>query len=212
MNLPGVIEINGERIEYFAKNGNVLSQLRRATLGTGAPAMHRFRTIVLDIGPTETIPYADRHIVETFISDGVSQDITLNYIPENKDVIDVFVGGYRLKKNSYSLFKETNGYPYSPEGDSNLDAEFTVDGTNTITIGDDVNLLENTKIVVVKKVGKLWNPEGTDLTYTDNSIANFIKNTEAIFSQYLVDKYQYVLATDTGETLTTDNDEPLELD
>ncbi len=212
LNLPGIVEINGERIEYFAKDGNILSQLRRATLGTGAPSIHRVGTLVLDIGPTETVPYIDRHVVETFISDGESRDITLNYIPENKDVIDVFVGGYRLKKNNYTLFKETNGYPYSPEGDSSFDAEFAVDGTATITIGNDVNLPENAKIVVVKKLGKIWNPPGTDLTYVDNEIANFIKNTEAIFSQYLVDKYQYVLVTDGGTTLTTDDNEPLELD
>ena len=213
MNLPGIIEINGERIEYFSKDGNVLGQLRRSTLGTGAPDLHRIRTTVLDIGPTETIPYQDRHIVETSISNGVSRNISLNYTPLTKNEIDIFVGGYRLKKNSYSLFEELNGYPYSPEGDSNFDAEFTVNGTTAgVTIGNDVILNENTKIVVVKKVGRVWNPDNTDLTYVDNDIANFIKNTEAIFSQYLVDKYQYVLASDDGVTLLTDGDEPLELD
>ena len=122
-NLPGIIEINGERIEYFAKVGNILSQLRRATLGTGAPDLHRARTIVLDIGTTETIPYNDRHIVETTISDGSTVDISLNYVPKvynskpnqnDADTVDVFVGGYRLKKVPYTLFEETNGYPYSP--------------------------------------------------------------------------------------------------
>jgi hypothetical protein len=212
-NLPGILEINGERIEYFSKTDNVLSQLRRGTLGTGTPALHRIRTVVLDIGHTETIPYQDRHIVETSISNGVSRNINLNYVPENKDVIDVFVGGYRLKKNGYSLFEESNGYPYSPEGDSTYTAEFTVDGESSqVVIDDNVMLTENEKIVVIKKIGKVWTPDDSDLTYVDNEIANFIKNTEAVFSQYLVDKYQYVLASDEGITLLTDNDEPLELD
>jgi len=123
----------------------------------------------------------------------------------------VFVGGIRLKKSDYKLFKETNGYPYSPEGDSQFEAEFSVDGTSSaVRLTADVP--EHTKIVVVKKQGAIWHPEGTDLTYFDGKIANFIKNTEAIFSQYLVDKYQYVLATDDGVTLLTDNNEPLELD
>ena len=228
LNLPGVIEINGERIEYFAKTGNVLSQLRRGTLGTGAPVQHRFSTIVLDIGPTETIPYSDRHIVETTISNGIDTDVNLNYVPEvfeplatqhERDTIEVFVGGYRMKKAEYQLFEETNGYPYSPEGDSTLAAEFITTNTNYGTESNPVGritlstpAIENTKIVVVKKIGKEWTDPGTDLTNSDNDIANFIKNTEAIFPQYLVDKYQYVLDTDDGVTLTTDTGEPLELD
>jgi hypothetical protein len=212
-NLPGIIEVNGERIEYFTKVDNVLGQLRRGTLGTGVPELHRIRTVVLDIGHTETIPYQDRHIVETTISNGINRNINLNYVPENKDAIDVFVGGYRLKKNNYSLFEESNGYPYSPEGDSAYAAEFTVDGDlNQVVIDNNVALTENEKIVVIKKIGKVWTPDDADLTYVDNEIANFIKNTEAVFSQYLVDKYQYVLASDEGITLLTDDDEPLELD
>jgi hypothetical protein len=220
LNLPGIIEINGERIEYFTKTGNVLGQLRRATLGTGAPALHRVRSIVLDIGPSETIPYTDRHIVETAIGTGNTTSVTLNYVPQvynpktnqrNKDVIDIFVGGYRLKKDSYKLFEESNNYPYSPEGDSTFPAEFSVDGvTPDVTLTTAV--AENTKIVIVKKVGRIWTPLDDDLTYADTDIANFIKNTETVFSQYLVDKYQYVLAADTGITLLTDNNEPLELD
>ena len=31
----GVLFINGERIEYFVKDGNSLQQLRRGTMGTG---------------------------------------------------------------------------------------------------------------------------------------------------------------------------------
>jgi hypothetical protein len=78
LNLPGIIEINGERIEYFSKTGNILGKLRRGTLGTGAPTLHRVRTIVLDIGPTETIPYTDKHVVETFISNGSTNSVDLN--------------------------------------------------------------------------------------------------------------------------------------
>ena len=83
---------------------------------------------------------------------------------------------------------------------------------NRVVIDSNVALTENEKIVVIKKIGKVWTPDDADLTYVDNEIANFIKNTEAVFSQYLVDKYQYVLASDEGITLLTDDDEPLELD
>ena len=39
-NLPGILFIGGERIEYFVKEGNTLKQLRRGTLGTGVKEMY----------------------------------------------------------------------------------------------------------------------------------------------------------------------------
>ena len=317
LNLPGVVEINGERIEYFTKIGNTLGHLRRATLGTASPAIHKITSIVLDIGPTETIPYNDEFVVESSISDGSSKNIRLSYTPTKVDVdwftdtipanygrsdeIEVFVGGYRLKKNPYSLFSETAGYPESPEADVRYEAEFSVKGTEEVRLTSEVP--ENVKITVIKKIGKVWEdpvkarrtflniPAGsggaifdvtkestnysvslkrggsaysvgdiliitgtrlggttpdndivitvTDVsddsassilgftfagtgiksTYTtktiadsENPIADFLKNTEAVWPQYLADKYQYVLLTDTGESITVDGTEPLELD
>jgi hypothetical protein len=211
LNLPGIIEINGERIEYFSKIGNVLGQLHRGTLGTGVPTLHRVRTIVLDIGPTETIPYMDKHIVETFISDGNTNSVDLNYSPASNDSIDIFVGGYRLKKNNYTLFNEANGYPYSPEGDSLYDEEFTVSGgSSTVQLTNTVP--NNSRIVVIKKIGQQWDTPLTDPTHSSTDIIKFIKNSEAVFSQYLEDKYQYILSSDDNQTLTTDDNDPLELD
>ena len=71
-NKPGIIEIRGERIEYFALNGNVLSRLRRGTLGTGTPPLHIAGSIVQDIGGSETIPYTDTTTVEQILSDGTN--------------------------------------------------------------------------------------------------------------------------------------------
>jgi hypothetical protein len=178
-NLPGIIEINGERIEFFTKNGNRLGQLRRGTLGTGIPVVHSSGTVVQDIGVTETIPYQDQHVVETFISDGSTKTISLNYTLSSQNEVDVFVGGYRLKKADYSLFLESNGYPYSPEGDSTFEAEFTVNtGTTTLTLRDIVP--ENVKIVVIKKIGKLWSPFEERLIDSDNQIANFLKSAPVV--------------------------------
>lgn len=169
-NLPGVIEINGERVEYFELNGNVLGQLRRGTLGTGVPTVHLAKSYVIDIGPSETIPYNDQHIVETFIGDGTSQEFVLNYSPEvstvnwyrdtipsnfgRSDELDVFVGGYRLKKVPYQLYEDSNNYPYSPEGDTQFEADFSVNQNNKLRLTNAAT--ENSKIVVVKKVGRVW--------------------------------------------------------
>ena len=124
-NKPGVIEIYGERIEYFVINGNTLGKLRRSTLGTGALSVYPKGTIVQDIGPSETIPYHDSILVEKIPYN--SQDITLNLINNvigndityknttidessksmlAKNSIDIFVGGY----NTPSVWIQNNSY------------------------------------------------------------------------------------------------------
>ena len=206
LNLPGVVEINGERIEYFTKTGNVLGQLRRGTLGTGVPTTHVKDLIVLDIGSTETIPYTDKTVVTTAISDGSTKNIGLNYVPkvvnpmasqENKDVVDVFVGGYRLKKDEYKLFKESNDQPYSPEGDTTLVPEFTTDGINYGTEVSPIGYIrlaeaprENEKIVVIKKTGHVWNEDNKQLVDSNNAIANFLRSVEPVWPEFLTDKYR----------------------
>ena len=93
-NRPGVIEIRGERIEYFSVVGNTFAQLRRGTMGTGTPARHKATSYVQDIGGVETIPYFDTTVTKQFTADGSSQIVTLDYIPGSVDEIEIFVGGY----------------------------------------------------------------------------------------------------------------------
>ncbi len=170
MNMPGIIEINGERIEYFELENNILRNLRRGTLGTGVPTTHVKGSYVMDFGPSETIPYNDQHIVETYVNDGSTRIVPLNYVPTvgttnwyrdtipegygQSNELEVFVGGYRLKKVPYKLYEEANGYPYSPEGDSQYEAEFSVNGTSSLRLTN--NYPENSKVVVIKKTGRIW--------------------------------------------------------
>ena len=116
INKPGIIEIRGERIEYYSIDGNVLGKLRRGTLGTGTPAIHLAGTFVQEIGPGETIPYTETPIIEKIISDGTNI-VPLSFVPKQSvedwssqyasdfvssiptgygqsDAIEVFVGGY----------------------------------------------------------------------------------------------------------------------
>jgi hypothetical protein len=79
-NKPGIIEIRGERIEYFRIVGNVISQLRRGTLGTGAAASYPIGTFVQEIGPTETLPYTEAPITQQLVSNGTNL-INLNFVP-----------------------------------------------------------------------------------------------------------------------------------
>jgi hypothetical protein len=217
-NLPGIIEINGERIEYFTLNGNTLGQLRRGTLGTGTPEIHVAKTYVIDIGPTETIPYNDQHIVETFVGDGSSQDLLLNYnanvsttdwyrdtIPETfgrSDELDVFVGGYRLKKTSYELYEDQNNYPYSPEGDTQFEAEFSVDGTNKLRLTKGAP--DNSKIVVVKKLGRSWEDSDNPVQIFRNvrpSIGDASFDVTKVNSNYTVKLIDAGTVYNQGDTL-----------
>jgi hypothetical protein len=110
--VPGVVEIRGERIEYWIKDGNTLKQLRRGTLGTGIYSVNKAGTVVQGIGISETIPYQDTTVKNESISDGVSQYIELPFVPVKTttwpthtgtaipegygqcDSMEVFVGGY----------------------------------------------------------------------------------------------------------------------
>lgn len=52
---PGVIYINGERITYYTKSGNILGQIRRGVGGTGAK-IHSIGSTVINVGPSTIIP------------------------------------------------------------------------------------------------------------------------------------------------------------
>jgi len=204
-NLPGVIYVNGERIEYFGKSDNTINRLRRGTLGTGVPTIHASGTKVLNIGISETIPYKDEYITETFVAVDSSNVFYLNYdplvtvgtvddgsttytewfrntIPDNFgqcDEIEVFVAGRRLKKKPYLLHNNVL-HPESPEGDAQYEAEFSVTShANAVRLTSPPP--DDTKIVVVKKIGKVWNDPNTSLVDSDNNITNFIKAVPGIW-------------------------------
>jgi hypothetical protein len=196
-NIPGVVEINGERIEYTRKAGNVLSQLRRGSHGTSIGNLYAIGTPVVDQGSREVIPYNESQIREDFISDGNTILIgPLNYVPAKSsrnnwvrttipttygpcDEIEVFVGGRRLRKDPLAVYNEINGAS-SPGADITLEAEFSVDGSAVI-----IRLTEavsaGTRISIIKRTGNSWYDRGEDtatsgITLLENAtpIANFI--------------------------------------
>ena len=69
-NIPGVVSIAGERIEFFKNIDNVLSQLRRATGGTSSVESLPAGTIVMDQGINQIIneniatPYSDITLIQ----------------------------------------------------------------------------------------------------------------------------------------------------
>ncbi|CAB4125910.1 hypothetical protein UFOVP181_328 [uncultured Caudovirales phage] len=199
-NRPGIVEIRGERIEYFSLVGNVLGQLRRGTLGTGTPTIHRAGSFVQDIGSSETIPYIETPVVETVISNGTNtvnlkftpggfntnwtyagRTMTANDVTElAKDSIEIFAAGTRLKKNAYSLY-DVSIAPESPEGDVAFDKEFTVDGVqNQVQLTNSDMAPLGTTILVIKRQGNAWDST-VNIQYDTSKIARFLKAEPGIW-------------------------------
>ena len=213
-NVPGIIEINGERIEYFVKIGNVLSQLHRGTLGTGMPYYHSADSLVQGLGASETIPYKDERIVVTHtLTIGDTGIVTLPYIPSINDM-EVFIAGYRLKKHEYSVYSNVD-YPDSLEGDVVFDAEFEINGTAQLQLNKtDLTakglFVPGVKVTVVKRQGRLWNDMGQRLAKSNNPIANFLKETGTNWVETYLDKYEDRVLGGDGNPLSTGDGEPLE--
>jgi len=196
-NVPGIILIEGERIEYMSKTGNLLSQLRRGSQGTAIAETHVSGASVIDVGATQILPYNETQDRTDFVSDGSTLLIgPLNFVPEQGtrtswfrntvpnsygpcDQIEIFAGGRRLRKDPIDVWVESNG-AYSPTADETREAEFAVDGT-TAYIRLTEPLAAGTRVTVIKRIGKTWYDRGQTtasngqtLLDNTNSIARFI--------------------------------------
>jgi hypothetical protein len=180
---PGVIFINGERIEYFVKEGNELQQIRRGTLGTGANKLVRQGTEVYPQSANTNLPYSDKALTTVLTADGTSLSYTLDFTANSVNDFEVFVAGKRLRKTAIEYYQRetynldgTLATPLlaqdSPEGDITLPAEFTVSG-DTLTLTEAPGV--NQKIIIVRRQGKLWSDPGTPLSGADSDIARFLR-------------------------------------
>ena len=173
---PAVLFIEGERIEYFVRNGSVISQFRRGTLGTGVKDVYPADTRVLNSGVENTMPYKDEILTTIFTADGTTATYTLDFTPNNINEFEVFVAGKRLRKNSIDSYKfdNVNGpiAQDSPEGDETIAAEFTINSNNLQLL--DIPT-QNTKVIVVRKQGKIWKDTGVALANSDSDIAKFLR-------------------------------------
>lgn len=175
--IPGIVFINGERIEYYLKEGGVLRQLRRGTLGTGIATVHAKGTELIDQSNKQTVPYQDRTLQQTFTADGSTSSIVVDFIPKSVHEFEIFVAGKRLRKNAINTYDPTVDLD-SPEADIVMPAEFSVDGvTSTVVLAETPPI--NTKIVVVRRIGRPWTDSGIPLHRQENDIARFLRTTEA---------------------------------
>jgi hypothetical protein len=172
-NLPGVIFIEGERIEYFVKEENTLRQLRRGTLGTGVKETYETDTKVYDQNISKTVPYKDRTLAHNITADGLTDTFEISYPVGSIDEIEVFVAGVRMRKQAVDIFDSSIALD-SPDGDVSTVADVTFNAsTNEITLANAP--LENTTVTIIKRVGKAWTEVGVPLADTENGIARFLR-------------------------------------
>lgn len=137
-NVPGVVIINGERIEFFQNTYTVLSQLRRATLGTGPSEYLEPGTRVLDQGVDQILENPENiHVQNTFTNtltniykiskvhlnrtypgstatvrcDGITLSTSTGHYT---DQIDVYYGGRQLRKDGMYYHETTATYDNIP--------------------------------------------------------------------------------------------------
>jgi hypothetical protein len=200
--------IAGERIEYFVKSGNVLSRIKRATLGTGAKEIYEAGTAVIDQSRNQNIPYNETVITyNTFtsiISTTSTTDVSISGFTFNNgadpaDQIEVFYRGRKLVKSAVSKHNFEVSYDSNETSlsDTDIPAEFTVEnvsGENVLRINLTENIVDNARVVVIQKKGQLWYERGAN-TVT-NGLSLIDSNT--VQAQFLLekqsgipDKYQY---------------------
>ena len=178
-NVPGVIFINGERIEYLVKEEKMLRQLRRGTLGTGVKDVNPAGTGIYDQGISKTIPYKDVTQIQEESTYGTNR-LDLNFTANTVNEFEIFVGGRRLDKNEKIVFDPTSALD-SPDGDFVLPADFRLENSieNGKIVSSSIVLKEvpkeNQKVVVVRKIGKIWQEPGTELGETQNDIGYFLR-------------------------------------
>jgi hypothetical protein len=232
LNIPGVVFIDGERIEYTAKDGYVLSGLRRSTLGTGPALFSDIDTKVIDQSARQTIPTVDYSLIQHFPSSNTTtytistvtnsstfsmstttyagSGIKFSTLTNAVDQIEVYYGGRQLRKSSLRVHDKNVSYYDTAESRITLEPEFIITGTNRLVLNIAEEITTGTRITVVKREARFWtNTTSTSLLLSTGTQATFLRNRPA----ELPDIYFYggeKVLLENSIALTDENGEPLE--
>jgi hypothetical protein len=222
LNNPGVVIIDGERIEFFEKSGNILRQLRRSTLGTGPAKVSQPGTTVIDQSMHETIPYVENTYVQTIPSSNTNtyvistatsiltgDGIILTNGVSAVDQIQVYYGGRQLRKTPLVVHDLTVSYNHTPASLKTLPPEFIVNtSTQEIILSLQQSITTGTDITIVQKKGSIWT--GTESLLTSPVVqAEFLRYKNASLpdvyyyggNKYMLDSSYYTIDDENGSSL-----------
>jgi hypothetical protein len=197
-NAPGVILIAGERIEYMAVNGNTLTRIKRATLGTGPKDVYPVGTWVTDQAPRQSLPFTETMnvntatVVDPAITSYVINDMGIktgsrvtvafdNTTTNFKDLVKVYYAGIPLRKDPMYLHNPT--------------VEFDISTTNIVGSTATTDLLPYAAVkgtaYIVTATNQVW-------VYTDSLEINAVNG-------YVYQGLNYLPPQFTITTSTTPN-------
>jgi hypothetical protein len=238
-NRPGVILIDGERIEFFKLEGNKLSWLRRGTLGTGVKILHKESSIVLDQGPSQNIPLVEYKRVDKFsINSTTNTTFTLTNVvftgsivnaynhvevvyqgrtlrkPISDTFTSMFNNGVKTLKNTTSSYKITDVSIGYDSGDVN-----SAGTSSIVTLNPEFSINTATSMVVInfqpqvgaelKVIQSISQEIGFE--YSDVHTRN-IEQVKFLLEcpSFLPDKYYYGQNTTTDQYLVLESGDTLD--
>ena len=177
-NIPGVALIDGERIEFFEIDGNILKQLTRGTMGTGPADYVNAGTRVFDQGTEQIIPSPENTFIQNTFTNTLTNVYPISLVdleitfPDSNDLVrcdgiqfssdesvllidqvEVYYGGYQLRKSG-KYFLDTSVSYDGIDVNSIVNSVSTVDDLATYTpnVGD---------AFLVTSTNKVWVYTGT---------------------------------------------------
>ena len=106
-NLPGVLFVDSERIEFFSRTNNVLGDLRRSTMGTGPASYSEIGTKLLDRTPQQRVPYSDVIKLQKHITSSTTNEFVLNTVSAGNNTYTVKISTSSYVINTGTLFEST---------------------------------------------------------------------------------------------------------
>lgn len=221
-NIPGVVLIDGERIEYFTKNGNVLSQLRRSTLGTGPAYYSQAGTKVIDQSIKQTINTVEYKLEQNIPSSNTNTYIistsTLTFSAEMSgngislqpginavDQVEVYYGGRKLRKTPLVVHDKNISYDSSIESLTTIEPEFYITtSTQQLMLNITEEITTGTRITIVQRQGKIWTTDSLLTSDVEQAVFLRTRSAELPNSYYyggdldLTDENFTPLTTDDG--------------
>jgi hypothetical protein len=188
--ISGAVLINGEWIEYLTVNKNILSNLRRGSLGTGAKSVYPAGTSVIDQGVTQNVSYKESTIKQTFtVTNTTSYQISGISLTTStlNDQFTVLYAGKLLNKESY--YKQDISIGYDPYPFNIIGSTSTA---STTTFSTSVNLYDS---YLVTTTNQVW-------VYLDSNNINSINGFMYTGINYVRPDYVINNLTPEGTTAT----------
>jgi hypothetical protein len=149
--IPGIIIIAGERIEFFKVQNNILSNLRRGTLGTAPNFYSEYGTNVIDQGSNQTIPFTEKTLVQHQLTTATTNTYVISTLSNRSHLSNAIDGGLSASLNLEDLDGGASSSTYISAEDVDGGSAITTYSSNPV-IGDGIVLSTDSEIPAIDQV------------------------------------------------------------